>query len=358
MAKTDSINASTPPDTGEAVKFGALRIRELKLALIELLGIDHYLGTAVNGNYSEDAAGKHKQITFVGELAAKPTLSATDDDTGVIYIREDTVTETNELFFLDAADNEIQLTRGGKLFAQDVLRMYSASTPDADFGAFSEIQFLKTLSTDDSALMAKITGSHFGTSSDKKGVIQLLVNTGAEAYPETTGLEVRPTGIVLLPTSGLPISNVTDPVAAQDAATKNYVDRLTGDVVDSTTTVELVNNAEDVALLTVTIACHAKKCLVKVDGGWNANGNPTVTLTLKSKILPSGTETTLGDPIILPLADSNNNTFSDMYAFSMARSIAAASVNDGNQSFTLYGKRSGGDSALIGNRSMIVQEVN
>ena len=65
MAKEKPINISTPPNTGEPVKFGASRIRELKQGLIELMNVDHYVGNTTDSAYTEDAAGRHNSLQLL-----------------------------------------------------------------------------------------------------------------------------------------------------------------------------------------------------------------------------------------------------------------------------------------------------
>lgn len=108
MAKTDAVNIANPPG-GSNPRLGDDYIRTLAKALIEFLAVNHYVGTATDNAYTEDDAGKHKLVTFRELQVSKPSLGG--NDKGALYIKG----ATPEIYFEDAAGNEIQLTTGGKL---------------------------------------------------------------------------------------------------------------------------------------------------------------------------------------------------------------------------------------------------
>lgn len=135
MSKTVAINTNLPPDTGEPVKFAASRMREIKAALLEFLGVDHYLGTqSSNGVYDDDNGGNHKLVTivpinysFTSPVGKTDTVMAAEDaepHKGKVYTKVVTISTTDyvELFWMDDAGNEIQLTDRGRL--PDVLATY------------------------------------------------------------------------------------------------------------------------------------------------------------------------------------------------------------------------------------------
>jgi len=105
MTKT-YINTSTPVG-GDSPRQGDDKIRELKRAIVDLMQVDHYMGSPTGSVYDSDDAGKHRKITFAEDQEAKPTLASLD--TGAAY------TKSGELYYEDASGNEIQLTDGGKL---------------------------------------------------------------------------------------------------------------------------------------------------------------------------------------------------------------------------------------------------
>ncbi len=101
------INVSTPGGADDP-KQGDDRIREFKNGVVELVGVDHDVtktGDIVNGA----DAGKHKQISLLEQAdigtgsSCKPILGA------------QTVDGKPELVYTDEDDNDVQLTKGGKI---------------------------------------------------------------------------------------------------------------------------------------------------------------------------------------------------------------------------------------------------
>jgi hypothetical protein len=107
MSKTYSIDTSTPA-SGESPRLGDDKIRELKLATVELMQVDHYMGTPTGTAYDSDDAGKHVKVTFRESQTVKPSIGT---DKGMLYTKG----ETPELFYEDSAGNETQLTDQGKI---------------------------------------------------------------------------------------------------------------------------------------------------------------------------------------------------------------------------------------------------
>jgi hypothetical protein len=107
LAKTDAINIANPSG-GSNPRLGDDYIRALARAVAEILGVDHYIGTATDNAYTEDDAGKHKLVTFRATQGSTPSLGASD--VGIMYIQGSPA----ELYFEDAAGNAIQLTDAGK----------------------------------------------------------------------------------------------------------------------------------------------------------------------------------------------------------------------------------------------------
>jgi hypothetical protein len=162
MSKTNSVNTGVPAGT-ENPRQGDNRIRALAAGVVETLQVDHYMGTPTGTAYDSDDAGKHSKVTLaeaqtIGDLAAN-TLAR--DSAG-------------ELWFVDGAGNQKQLTSGGKL---NVLDADGAVMKTGD----QTIAGVKTFSS------APVLSAGANCSSQK-------------------------------------LTSVADPSAAQDAATKKYVD--------------------------------------------------------------------------------------------------------------------------------------
>lgn len=108
---TDPIDISSPASTSSP-KQGDDAIRTLARAVIEILSVDHHVGTATNNKYNDADIGEHDQVTFNAPLGADPAPGA---NKGALYIKD--VGGVAELFFQDEVDNPVQLTTGGKLNA-------------------------------------------------------------------------------------------------------------------------------------------------------------------------------------------------------------------------------------------------
>lgn len=108
---TDPIDISSPASTSSP-KQGDDAIRTLARAVIEILSVDHHVGTATNNKYNDADIGEHDQVTFNAPLGSDPAPGA---NKGALYIKD--VGGVAELFFQDEVDNPVQLTTGGKLNA-------------------------------------------------------------------------------------------------------------------------------------------------------------------------------------------------------------------------------------------------
>lgn len=106
---TDPIDISSPASTSSP-KQGDDAIRTLARAVIEILSVDHHVGTATDNKYNDADIGEHEQVTFNAPLEADPAPGA---NKGALYIKD--VGGVAELFFQDEVDNPVQLTTGGKL---------------------------------------------------------------------------------------------------------------------------------------------------------------------------------------------------------------------------------------------------
>ena len=107
MAFTRTWNAAyeAQPADVENISLGAGRIRDFKTDVQERGEVDH--------SWAGDADdGKHKQITFVNPLGAKPGAVA---DQGFLYTKN--VSAKVELFWEDEDANEVQITVAGDLNA-------------------------------------------------------------------------------------------------------------------------------------------------------------------------------------------------------------------------------------------------
>ena len=98
----DATFEANPEDT-DYFHFGALEIRDLKKAFRERFNVDHYI--PLDGGESQ---GEHRKLTIrvndaYTQTGSKPAL----------YVKN--VSEKPELFYVDSAANEIQLTGGGAL---------------------------------------------------------------------------------------------------------------------------------------------------------------------------------------------------------------------------------------------------
>ena len=90
------------PDDTEGISNGALRIRNLKVAIHERLAVDHsWLGDANDG--------VHLQVTMP-EASGDPASAA---NTGFVYTKD--VSGTTELFYEDSTGAVSQLTTGGTI---------------------------------------------------------------------------------------------------------------------------------------------------------------------------------------------------------------------------------------------------
>lgn len=118
MAKTNAIDPSSPSGDSDR-RQGDDAIRDQAKGVAETLEVDHYIGSdgGIGNGYNEDAAGEHAKVTLratskPSNVAAKGFIYTKDIGGGVI-----------ELFYEDAAGNEIPLSSAGKLgsAATDIL---------------------------------------------------------------------------------------------------------------------------------------------------------------------------------------------------------------------------------------------
>jgi len=104
IVHTETHDESKPAGT-RARSLGDDDIREKDRAIRERLAVDHIFLADETG---EDGIGIHKQVTM--RSIAAPTAY---DDVGYVYCKE--VSGVIELFFMDSAGTEIQLTSVGKI---------------------------------------------------------------------------------------------------------------------------------------------------------------------------------------------------------------------------------------------------
>ena len=101
MAKAHSINVANPAGNS-APRLGDDYIRELALAVVEALEVDHYLGAT--SPYNEDAAGQHVKVKF------HTATSATTVASGTLFALLDTV--GSPLAYKDFSGTVCVLTSG------------------------------------------------------------------------------------------------------------------------------------------------------------------------------------------------------------------------------------------------------
>ena len=112
MALTNPFDTSTPAGSDDP-KAGDDRIRELKDALVEREGQDHYW-PASGTVYDDDDCGFHSKVTLL-EQGSAPASKA---NAGRLYTKDDG--GDTELYYKDDSGNEIQVTEDGALKSTSV----------------------------------------------------------------------------------------------------------------------------------------------------------------------------------------------------------------------------------------------
>ncbi|HIJ71788.1 MAG TPA: hypothetical protein HPP87_10560 [Planctomycetes bacterium] len=145
MTKTYGVDPNRPEGTRDP-KLGDDDIRKLAAAVVELLGIDHYMGSdsGAGSGYDDDDAGKHSRVQFREAQSAAPTLGASD--VGSLYVKQ--VNTNGELHFEDEAGSEVQITEA---------KISGSSFLDLDNGRLTNNTYLKSVNEagDDSVDLIK-----------------------------------------------------------------------------------------------------------------------------------------------------------------------------------------------------------
>ncbi|KKW12634.1 MAG: Tail Collar domain protein [Parcubacteria group bacterium GW2011_GWA2_49_9] len=157
------MDTSTPTGSANPTQ-GDDRIRELKLAIVEREGQDHYW-PASGTTYDNDDCGFHKKVTLLVQ-----TTITQKADAGILYSKD--VAAKAELHYKDEDGNEIQLTsvgalNGGSPFVTGDLLLSSVTTAHTGWTNVTATYASKhirvgdtVLGTGGSATLAGTTGSH------------------------------------------------------------------------------------------------------------------------------------------------------------------------------------------------------
>ena len=101
----------TTPTKDDSPAFGDNEIRELKKALVERLGNDHYAELGLGGTQLvSDDVGEHLQVTFNAPLGSDPTVAA---GKGILYTKD--VSEVAQLHFRNEGTYVKAITSGNGL---------------------------------------------------------------------------------------------------------------------------------------------------------------------------------------------------------------------------------------------------
>lgn len=168
MSKTYSIDTSTPTKD-ESPRLGDNRIRELKLAIAELMNEDHYMGAA--SPYNGAAAGQHKHVTF------QATASGSDMDNGTVFA-EDTTTR-GELAYKNKSGSECVITSGTSVLISSGVMANNTPLRAVNAAGSALINLLK-LSTGD--VFELLTGTNVSGTFGVSGAVSVtgtIAATGA-----------------------------------------------------------------------------------------------------------------------------------------------------------------------------------
>ena len=138
------------PAGGDDPSEGDDRIREAKVAVQEILDVDHYMEASGANVYDDAARGKHRQVTFKEAVAITSVLAGE----GALFVKE--VDGIPELHFCDDEDNVVQLTTGGltKLTSAALTGVlaYNAYSTCKDIGGTGTINLIRGTTGDKAQL--------------------------------------------------------------------------------------------------------------------------------------------------------------------------------------------------------------
>jgi hypothetical protein len=113
---TTALNENTPAGSDQ-INAGDNRIREYKVQNREIMAVDHDYPTSG----STVTAGQHKKVTLQ-EQADLGTGAV-----GTTILGSQTVSGKGELVYTDEDDNDVQITTGGKIKAENLAGVYPAA---------------------------------------------------------------------------------------------------------------------------------------------------------------------------------------------------------------------------------------
>lgn len=97
----------TSPAGNSDLNLGDNRIREFKTQVREVISVDHEMDDAGSG----DNWGKHNQVSLIEQA------DIGSGDEGLTKLGAQTISGKPELVYTDEDDNDIQITKNGKIFA-------------------------------------------------------------------------------------------------------------------------------------------------------------------------------------------------------------------------------------------------
>jgi hypothetical protein len=187
--------SETSPAGNTSISSGDDRIRELKTQIREVIGVDHDFPSS--GQATDN--GQHLQVT----LQEQTDLGTGAE--GTTILGNQTISGKGELVYTDEDDNDIQITKSGKLYP-------SQSTTLADWAAVmnlvypvGSLYFNGSVSTNPATLLGIGTWSLFGA-----GKVPVCVDTSDTDFDvlgETIGAK---TITLTAAQSGLPAHNHTE----------------------------------------------------------------------------------------------------------------------------------------------------
>jgi hypothetical protein len=168
-------------------------------------------------------------ITVVGGTTANPTIGITKGGTtsGDIVTIDGSQTLTNKTIGVGQLSGQVAITNGGTGAATAAINTVFAGPGSGSTGA----PLFRSLVAGDlpNAGVTQINGANITTGSTGNTITadaNTLTNTTLKSTVVNSSLTSLGTQAQALNMGTQKITNVTDPTAAQDAATKNYVDRF------------------------------------------------------------------------------------------------------------------------------------